>query len=135
MYMYVSTSLTYQLDKIVKLFEVALRSYLSDKISTMFNTKDELKSYLEDLQFKQVSSSIVLSGRIENLLKTFVKDYDKIYNLLKDVSNSTIEEDYDNNEVPYVSQLINIITLFFTELNEMNTLEDYDNVEEFLYKL
>ena len=133
--MYVSTSLTYQLDKIVKLFEVALRSYLSDKISTMFNTKDELKSYLEDLQFKQESSSIVLSGRIENLLKTFVKDYDKIYNLLKDVSNSTIEEDYDNNEVPYVSQLINIITLFFTELNEMNTLEDYDNVEEFLYKL
>lgn len=132
--MYVSTSLTYQLDKIVKLFEVALRSYLSDKISTMFNTKDELKSYLEDLQFKQESSSIVLSGRIENLLKTFVKDYDKIYNLLKDVSNSTIEEDYDNNEVPYVSQLINIITLFFTELNEMNTLEDYDNVEEFLYK-
>lgn len=81
--MYVSTSLTYQLDKIVKLFEVALRSYLSDKISTMFNTKDELKSYLEDLQFKQESSSIVLSGRIENLLKTFVKDYDKIYNLLK----------------------------------------------------
>ena len=72
--MYVSTSLTYQLDKIVKLFEVALRSYLSDKISTMFNTKDELKSYLEDLQFKQESSSIVLSGRIENLLKTFVKD-------------------------------------------------------------
>ena len=115
--MYVSTSLTYQLDKIVKLFEVALRSYLSDKISTMFNTKDELKSYLEDLQFKQESSSIVLSGRIENLLKTFVKDYDKIYNLLKDVSNSTIEEDYDNNEVPYVSQLINIITLFFTEIN------------------
>ena len=45
--MYVSTSLTYQLDKIVKSFEVALRSYLSDKISTMFNTEDELKSYLE----------------------------------------------------------------------------------------
>ncbi len=132
--MYVSTSLTYQLDKIVKSFEVALRSYLSDKISTMFNTEDELKSYLEDLQLKQESSSIVLSGRIENLLKTFVKDYNKIYNLLKDVSNSTIEQDYDDIDVPYVSQLINIIMLFFTELDEMNTLEDYDNVEEFIYK-
>ena len=60
--------------------------------------------------------------------------YDKIYNLLKDVSNSTIEQDYDDIDVPYVSQLINIIMLFFTELDEMNTLEDYDNVEEFIYK-
>ena len=58
--MYVSTSLTYQLDKIVKLFEVALRSYLSDKISTMFNTKDELKSYLE------VFNSLLITYSIEN---------------------------------------------------------------------
>ena len=83
MYMYVSTSLTYQLDKIVKLFEVALRSYLSDKISTMFNTKDELKSYLEDLQFKQESSSIVLSGRIKIYLKLLSKTMIKYITYLK----------------------------------------------------
>ena len=80
--MYVSTQLTFKLDEIIKSFEVALRSYLTDKIKTKFLTNDSFKQYLEELKETQEASTIVFSSKIENILKNFITNYTKIYKLL-----------------------------------------------------
>ena len=133
--MYVSTQLNFKLDEIIKSFEVALRSYLSSKLKPMFTSESEFKKHLELLKSKHNSSSIVLSTRFENILKNFIKDYKKIYHLFNDASEQTIIKDYDNNNVPYVSQLINVMGLFFVDLNELKGMtNNHTTIEEFLYK-
>jgi nucleoside-triphosphatase THEP1 len=133
--MYVSTKLSFKLDEVIKSFEVALRSYLATKISPMFDSEDDFKTYLINLQGKHQPSSIVLSSRIDTILKYFIKDYKNIYLLFQTASDTTILQDYEDNEVPYVSQLINLIVLFFKDLDELKGMSNnYTTVEEFLYK-
>lgn len=133
--MYVSTKLSFKLDEIIKSFEVALRSYLAIKIQPMFSDEESFKMHLTILQTKQQPSSIVLSSRFDAILKNFIKDYTKIYLLFQKASDASILEDYCDNEVPYVSQLINLIVLFFKDLDELKGMSDnYTTIEEFLYK-
>ncbi len=133
--MYVSTRLNFKLDEIIKSFEVALRSYIGCNLQPKFSSALEFKQYLIALKSKQGSSSIVLSTRFESILKSFITDYKEIYLIFKDASNQTILKDYQDNNVPYVSQLINLMVVFFKDLNELKGMTDnYTTVEEFLYK-
>jgi hypothetical protein len=133
--MYVSTQLTFKLDEVVKSFEVALRSYLTDKIKPKFSTDNDFKQYLEDLKDTQEASSIIFSSKIEMILKKFINDYSKIYKLLDETSHATIQKDFLDQNVPYVSELINIIIIFFKELDELKSIHNnYTTVEEFIYK-
>lgn len=133
--MYVSTQLTFKLDEIIKSFEVALRSYLTDKIKPKFLTDDNFKQYLEELKETQEASTIIFSSKIENILKNFITNYTKIYKLLNETSQATLQKDFQDQEVPYVSELINLIIIFFKELDELKKIHNnYTTVEEFIYK-
>lgn len=124
--MYVSTQLTFKLDEIIKSFEVALRSYLINKIKPKFSNSNKFKNHLELLLSQQTSSSIMFSSKIENILKNFIAKHKKIYIL--------VSEEY-NDDVPYVSELINLIIIFFKELDELKKIHNnYKTVEDFLYK-
>ncbi|WP_282166374.1 hypothetical protein [Shewanella japonica] len=130
--MYVSTKLNFKLDEIIKSFEVALRSYLGAYLEPKFSSEQEFKQYLEQLKSKQGASSIVLSTRFESILTSSISDHKNIYFLFQGTSNRTRVEDVD---VPYVSQLINLLVLFFKELEELRSVTDnYTTIEEFLYK-
>ena len=111
--MYVSTQLTFNLDEIIKSFEVALRSYLADKIKPKFSSENDFKNYLINLKTTQMSSTIIFSSKIESILNTFINKYQDIYKLFENASESTTKKDYIDNQVPYVSELINIIIVFF----------------------
>jgi len=133
--MYVSTQLTFNLDEIIKSFEVALRSYLADKIKPKFSSENDFKNYLINLKTTQMSSTIIFSSKIESILNTFINKYQDIYKLFENASESTTKKDYIDNQVPYVSELINIIIVFFKDLEELKKIHDnYDTVEEFIYK-
>jgi len=133
--MYVSTQLTFNLDEIINSFEVALRSYLADKIKPKFSSENDFKNYLINLKTTQMSSTIIFSSKIESILNTFINKYQDIYKLFENASESTTKKDYIDNQVPYVSELINIIIVFFKDLEELKKIHDnYDTVEEFIYK-
>ncbi len=133
--MYVSTQLTFNLDEIIKSFEVALRSYLADKIKPKFSSENDFKNYLINLKSTQMSSTIIFSSKIESILNTFINKYQDIYKLFENASESTTKKDYIDNQVPYVSELINLIIVFFKDLEELKKIHDnYNTVEEFIYK-
>jgi len=73
--MYVSNELNSKLDEIIKQFEVALRTYLADKITEKFSNKNNFKNYLEDLKNNHSSSTIIFSSKIEAILKEFIRNY------------------------------------------------------------
>jgi len=133
--MYVSTQLTFKLDEIIKSFEVALRSYLIDKVKPKFSTDSEFKQYIENLKNTQEASIILFSSKIESILKNFIRNYSEIYKLFTEASQSTIRQDFENNNVPYVSELINLIIIFFKDFDELKKIHNnYSTVEEFIYK-
>ena len=134
--MYVSNNLLFKLDEIIKSFEVALRSYLLTSLQKKFKNENELKEYLINLQKTQQSSSIMLSSKIESTIKDFIKNYKDLYNFIINTTNSTMIKDYHNDEVPYVSQLISLIILFFKEFTEFKDLtKNYSTIEEFNYQI
>lgn len=129
--MYISTQLSFKLDEIIKSFEVALRLYLSEKILLTFNTKEEFINHIKNLQKHNNPSSIMFSSKIDSILKNFINNNANIYDVLK--YTNSINNDY--NEVPYVSDLVSIIIIFFKELDELKYIHNnYKTVEEFLYK-
>lgn len=133
--MYVSTVLTFKLDEIIKSFEVALRSYLATEIEPKFSDENNFKTHLKSLQSSQQPTSIVLSSRIDSIITSFISDYKNIYSLFQKASETTILKDFTSDNVPYVSQLINLIILFFKDLNELKDMSNnYTTIEEFLYK-
>ncbi len=82
-----------------------------------------------------MSSTIIFSSKIESILNTFINKYQDIYKLFENASESTTKKDYIDNQVPYVSELINLIIVFFKDLEELKKIHDnYNTVEEFIYK-
>ena len=67
--MYLSPALNNELDKIVKNFEVAYRSYIADKVITNYPTKELFGNYIEGLLNATNVTSIVQTGKFEGKLK------------------------------------------------------------------
>lgn len=112
-----------------------MRSFLADKIEPKFSNANDFKQYVISLRANHIPSSIVFSSRIDAILKNFIKDYQHIYMLFHDASEATIEKDHNGSSVPYVSQLINLIILFFKDLDELKVISNnYTTIEDFLYK-
>jgi len=134
--MYVSNELNSKLDEIIKQFEVALRTYLADKIIIKFSDENSFKNHLEDLNNNHHSSSIIFSSKIKAILKEFIKNYTQTYQMFIDALYSKNSKDYSNNiNVPYVKDLIYFITLLFKDLEELKDMtNNYTTIEELLYK-
>lgn len=78
----------------------------------------------------------MLSSKIESTIKDFIKNYKDLYNFIINTTNSTMTKDYNNDEVPYVSQLVSLIILFFKEFTEFKDLtKNYSTIEEFNYQI
>lgn len=101
--MYLSAENCFELDKIVKSFEVAYRSYVAAKIFNKFPDKRTFEDNLLQLKgsFGE-KNSIVNSNKFYNKLEDIIKNRNDIYNALRYCNNCIIGQHYENSHVSEV---------------------------------
>ncbi|WP_199455844.1 MULTISPECIES: hypothetical protein [unclassified Marinobacter] len=128
--MYISVEQAQELDKIVKSNEVALRSFISDVIISKHEDKDSFKSSLENIA---ISDELIYSRRFSAKLKSFIRDNEKVFSILIECRKSLLNKHY-NNDVPYVSEIIDLLLIYFNSyFHNKNLTKEFSSVEEFHY--
>jgi len=129
--MYISTADTKLLDSIIKDFEVAFRSYIADCIVQDLPNANSFKQQLDIINRTIEPSSIVNSDSIKEKLRKIIANYKSKYIILENVHDSYKRKDYLSNDVPYVSELIDYLFIFFNKYYS-NCCKPFASVEEFL---
>ncbi|BDS12357.1 ATP-binding protein [Aureispira anguillae] len=131
--MYLSTKQTFKLDEIIKSFEVGYRSFIVNKLKINFPTFGEFYDALMEANSKFEKTSILHTHKMKNKLKSHIKKARDHYNTINLCENSLKTHSYDNN-VPYVSELLDYITIFFNiSFHNTGILNHFSSTEEFLY--
>lgn len=128
--MYISVEQSLELDKIVKSNEVALRSFVSDVLISSYGDHAEFKSALELIS---ISDELIYSKRFTAKLKCFIKNYNSVFEQIIKCKSSLDTTVYDN-DVPYVSDLIELLLIFFnSHFSDKDIARDFSSLEEFHY--
>ena len=128
--MYISIEQEQELDKIIKKNEVALRSFIAD---IMVQKYQNIASFSTALQSISISNNLIYSKRFSSILAEYNNKPQKIYNLLSQCKTAFESEDFNNN-VPYVSDLINLLLLFFNvHFSNHDIVKKFSSIEEFHY--
>ena len=128
--MYISVSQSHALDQIIKCFEVALRSFIADNLITSFPTPQTLSTALSAIA---LPPGVVYGRRFESKVRFFLREMGKIYPVIKRCAHAIETRKFDN-DVPYVSELIDFLLIFFNDIfSHANITRGFSTVEEFHY--
>lgn len=128
--MYISVEQSMELDRAVKNCEVALRSYISDVLSEEYKNEDSFKKALQSIS---ISDKLIYSKRFAAKLGKFSSNSKELYSLIVECKSSLVNSKYDN-DVPYVSDLIDLLLIFFNaHFSDTSILKNFSSVEEFHY--
>lgn len=128
--MYISVEQSLELDKVVKSNEVALRSFVADVLHGEYDTHSKLKSALESIS---ISDELIYSKRFSAKLKGFVRNSESVFEQVCKCKSSLDSTTYDN-DVPYVSDLIELLLIFFNaHFADRDIARDFSSLEEFHY--
>lgn len=128
--MYISVEQSLELDKIVKSNEVALRSFVADVLINAYDNDQKFKSALESIS---ISDELIYSKRFTAKLKGFIRKSNEVFDQIKKCKSSLDSSQY-NNDVPYVSDLIELLLIFFNlHFSGKEIARDFSSLEEFHY--
>ncbi|MFL9933584.1 ATP-binding protein [Paraburkholderia sp. RL18-103-BIB-C] len=128
--MYISEKQSHKLDGAVKGFEVALRSFVANVMVTAFPSAAD---FLVALNSVSIAPSLIYSKRFKAKLDNIIKNVSPIYGTLNECNNSIQTGAYDN-DVPYVSEIIDLLLLFFnSHFSKQGLTKEFSSVEEFHY--
>lgn len=131
--MYISVKKCFDLDEIVKSFEVALRSFISATMITKYTTVNDFEAALKHLESKFESCAVIFSTKNQAKIKKLLSNTQDRYQIIVDCYESHKNNDYDN-DVPYVSELVDYISLFFNDcfINQ-DILKNFESIEKFYF--
>lgn len=128
--MYISVEQSLELDKIVKTNEVALRSFVADVLFGQYNNHSKFKIALESIS---ISDELIYSKRFQAKLKSFIKKSVLIFEQVSKCKSSLDSTSFDN-DVPYLSDLIELLLIFFNvHFEDKDIARDFSSLEEFHY--
>lgn len=131
--MYLSVKSCHHLDGIVKDFEVAFRSFISNKLKSVFNDKEKFRIGLQEIDDSISSSSILLTNKFKSQVKSTKKDYAEHYNALVASYNCYQAKEIINNDIPLLSKVISYVELFYDpHFKESELVKGFETLE-FLY--
>ncbi|BCB05581.1 hypothetical protein [Bacillus sp. KH172YL63] len=134
--MYLSTTKCFELDKVIKSFEVAYRSLVVDKLKKKFINETEFYSGITLLQSQISKSSLVHSNKFNQKIKEIRQNQKDIYNAIEYSYNCYCNKDYDIDEnqkdVLYLGQIIDF-TLFYFSTDFIILSKEFKNIEQFVY--
>lgn len=128
--MYISIEQSHVLDKTIKDFEVAFRSFISDTLISKYPSSATLSSALTAISLPK---ELIYAKRFASKLRAIRKDVSNIHKLVVDCHKSFTSGKF-NNDVPYVSDLMDILLLFFdAHFLAKNISKSFSSIEEFHY--
>lgn len=130
--MYLINNSCFELDYIVKSFEVAYRSHISSILISKFDTKSKFENEIINLENSLTVSSIVYSRKNKDKLNKIKNESQKYYDALVYCNKSLIDKDYEDDNVLYVSE-INFYVDVFYDLLFKGLKNGFNSVEEFKY--
>jgi hypothetical protein len=128
--MYISIDQSQKLDTIIKSYEVAFRSFIADTMDTSYPSH---KVFDKQLRSISISNDLIYSRKFSAKLRKFVSSSAEIYSLIEKCKKSLASTSFDNN-VPYVSELIDLMLIFFTlHFSDKDIVKAFSSIEEFHY--
>ncbi len=130
---YLSADSCFKLDKVIKSFEVAYRSYVAEMIISQFPDKGKFSAATSNLSSSYTPSSVMFSHKLAEKIKVLGRKSDDYFTIIEDCNNARITRVYVDN-VLYVSELIDYVSIFFNDcfLNS-GILKNFSSLEQFQY--
>ncbi|HEY9128484.1 MAG TPA: hypothetical protein VIN02_01480 [Sulfurovum sp.] len=126
--MFISSNQSFILDNAVKAFEVAFRSFIVDTLTQNYPSKQSLFDALSRIN---TSSEVMYAGKIQAKVSKLRGDIDNVYKHITECNQAYVNRHYDN-DVPYVSELIDFLLIFFNSNFSNNHLTDgFISIEDF----
>lgn len=130
--MFLSAKNNIKLDSILKSYEVGYRSYVADKIVSAYPNHNSFQVEIDRIKKLSNSSSIALSQKYSKKIDNINNEIIKKYSIIKDCYESFVNQDYENTDVLYVSELIDYVFILFDPLF-INLAKDFLSLEQFIY--
>lgn len=127
--MYLPVEKCFELDKILKSFEVAYRGYIATQLITKYQDINQFSIAVNHLDSSIKKSPILGTRKYKQRITRIKREIGSYYKRIRDCYNNVRNKDYDN-EVPFVSELIDFVVLFFDGC--FNSLsKGFATIEEF----
>lgn len=128
--MYITLTQSDKLHSLIKKTEVVLRSYISEKLILSYDCEESFKASLVKIK---VPEEVIFSRKLNSKIKSFSANYKNIYETIKNCNDSH-ENGSFNNEVPFVSELIDLMMIFFnSHFSGDDVIKRFTLVENFIY--
>ena len=128
--MYISVAQSNHLDRVVKSFEVVLRSFIADNVAGRFPDVHALSSALTAIT---LPAGVVYSKKFESKIRSMIREVGSLHRVILDCRKSITSRRFDN-DVPYVSELFDFLLIFFNDIfSHVNVTRGFSTVEEFHY--
>jgi hypothetical protein len=127
--MYVSVENCFALDKIIKSFEVAYRSYIVNEIKNKYSDLNSFSIAINRIDASFTQSSILLTPKYKGKIIKIKKEVKSNYQKITDCYDAYQAKQF-NNDVLYVSEIIDYVVFFFNDF--FNSLSNgFNSIEEF----
>ncbi|MGD9716148.1 MAG: hypothetical protein AB7U26_03635 [Sulfuricurvum sp.] len=126
--MFISVDQSLILDNAVKSFEVAFRSFIVDILVNNYPTEN---SILQDLNSINTGNGVIYAGKLNAKITNLKTNIPSVYKVILNCNNSYATKTYNNN-VPYVSELIDFLLIFFNKhFSDKHLTDNFTSVEDF----
>lgn len=127
--MYLSNENNFKLDEIVKSFEVALRGKISSSLYLRYPTLSDFSIGINKVAATFIGSSAIFSRKFKAKSDKIAKEVATHYQKIEESNAAYLSQSYQE-AVPYLSDLIDYMSLFFNE-GFQNLASNFTTIEEF----
>lgn len=133
--MYIDVESFFALDKIVKKFEVAFRSYVADEFVRRVNSDALFLNEIDDIEKTFSLTSFILASRYKGKIAKIKREYRDIYAQITSAQEAYQSKSYPGDS-PYVSTIVDIFVLFFEKCySQRSILKNFSSSDELLYSV
>ncbi|WP_186163640.1 ATP-binding protein [Burkholderia gladioli] len=133
--MYLDTNTAFGLDQIVKKFEVAFRSYVSDELIQKIPTAADFSTEINNIEGTFKVSSFLLATRYKGKIGKIKGNATDVYNQISVARGAFLTQTYPG-DAPYVSTIVDIFVLFFEKCySKSSLLRNFSSADELLYNV
>lgn len=133
--MYLDTNTAFELDQIVKKFEVAFRSYVADEFLEKICTTSDFSTEINNIEQTFKLSSFLLATRYKGKIYNIKKNLNEVYSQITSARSAFLNNSYPGDS-PYVSTIVDIFVLFFEKCySKQSLLRNFSSSDELLYSV
>lgn len=120
--MYLSIQSSHKLNEVILNFEVAYRSFIAEKIISVYPTENDFKSALDKLSAEIPKSSIIFSHRFSSKINAIKKECHKNYKVLELCKQAFTTQTSVELEAPFISTLNDYVAIFYNTIFQSSDL-------------